>query len=63
MIPNSVTSIGEDAFYLVTTIYYTGTATGSPWGALSVNGILDDTFIFDEIKYKLEEDENININI
>ena len=36
-IPNSVTSIEEDAFYKVPHITYHGTATGSPWGALSMN--------------------------
>ena len=36
-IPNSVTSIGTNAFYNVPHIYYTGTATGSPWGATAIN--------------------------
>ena len=33
-IPNNVTSIGDNAFYNVPYIKYSGTATGSPWGAL-----------------------------
>ena len=40
-IPNSVTSIGNDAFYGVLNIIYSGTATGSPWGARSVNGYVE----------------------
>ena len=36
-IPESVTSIGSYAFYNVPHIYYNGTATGSPWGALAIN--------------------------
>ncbi|MCR5361124.1 MAG: leucine-rich repeat domain-containing protein [Bacteroidales bacterium] len=35
-IPGSVTSIGSEAFYNVKEVVYSGTATGSPWGALSV---------------------------
>lgn len=36
-IPNSVTSIGMNAFLDVPHITYHGTATGSPWGAQSIN--------------------------
>lgn len=36
-IPDNVTYIGTDAFLNVPQIYYSGTATGAPWGALSVN--------------------------
>lgn len=36
-IPSSVTSIGDDAFRNVPHISYSGSATGSPWGALSIN--------------------------
>ena len=45
-IPNSVTSIGYDAFNLVKNIIYNGTATGSPWGALSVNGYIEGDFVY-----------------
>ena len=45
-IPNSVTSIGQDAFYMVRNIIYSGTATGSPWGALSHNGFVEDGFVY-----------------
>lgn len=36
-IPSSVTSIGDNAFVYVPHIYYNGTATGAPWGALAIN--------------------------
>lgn len=36
-IPDSVTEIGQDAFADVKHIYYNGTATGAPWGALAMN--------------------------
>ena len=45
-IPNSVTSIGSSAFYNVKHIIYTGSATGSPWGAIAVNGFVDGDFVF-----------------
>ena len=47
-IPNSVTSIGEDAFYYIPNVVYRGTATGSPWGARSVNGYIDGYFIYED---------------
>lgn len=45
-IPNSVTSIGEEAFLNVRHIEYHGAATGAPWGAISMNGIVDSDFVF-----------------
>ena len=45
-IPNSVTSIGNSAFSGVWCVFYHGTATGSPWGAYCVNGIVDTNFIY-----------------
>lgn len=36
-IPDGVTSIGIQAFRDVPHIEYHGTASGSPWGALSIN--------------------------
>ena len=45
-IPNSVTSIGSYAFGWVRHIEYYGNATGSPWGAISVNGVVDGDFVF-----------------
>ena len=47
-IPNSVTSIGDDAFYFVKHITYNGTATGSPWGALSHNGFVENGFVYND---------------
>lgn len=37
VIPDSVTSIGYNAFYNVPHITYHGTASGAPWGALAIN--------------------------
>ncbi len=47
-IPNSVTSIGEDAFLDVNNIIYSGTATGSPWGAKCVNGYVDGYLVYSD---------------
>ena len=41
-IPNSVTSIGNYAFDGVNNIVYSGSATGAPWGAQSLNKIVMD---------------------
>lgn len=49
-IPNSVTSIGNNAFYLITNVVYTGTATGSPWGAKSINGYIDGDLVYNDAK-------------
>ena len=46
-IPNSVTSIGDYAFYNVPNIVYSGDATGSPWGARSRNGYVENYLVFD----------------
>ncbi len=47
-IPSSVTSIGDRAFYLVKHIEYHGTATGGPWGAISMNDYQDNDFIYSD---------------
>jgi len=53
-IPNSVTSIGSYAFNCVPNIIYAGDATGSPWGARSVNGFVDGYLVYsDETKTNL----------
>ncbi len=50
-IPNSVTSIGSEAFEGVNIIYYSGSATGSPWGAGSVNPEPDENgFVYSDEK-------------
>ncbi|MDY4513050.1 MAG: leucine-rich repeat domain-containing protein [Paludibacteraceae bacterium] len=46
-IPNSVTSIGSGAFDNVPNIVYSGTATGSPWGARSVNGYVEGYLVYE----------------
>ncbi|MBR6292791.1 MAG: leucine-rich repeat domain-containing protein [Bacteroidales bacterium] len=45
-IPNSVTSIGVDAFYEVKYIEYHGSATGAPWGARLMNRVTEGDFAF-----------------
>ena len=47
-IPNSVTSIGSYAFNNVPNIVYTGTATGSPWGAKCLNGYVEGYLVFSD---------------
>ena len=47
-IPNSVTSIGNNAFRGVNNIIYSGTATGSPWGAKCVNGYVDGYLVYSD---------------
>ncbi len=47
-IPNSVTSIGDGAFDGVNNIIYSGTATGSPWGAKCVNGYVDGYLVYSD---------------
>ncbi len=47
-IPDGVTSIGNNAFYNVRHIEYYGSATGSPWGAISMNGVTDGDFVFSD---------------
>ena len=55
VIPNSVTSIDANTFSGIETIYYAGTATGSPWGAKRhKRWLVDGDFIYaDEGKTKL----------
>ncbi|MBP5342045.1 MAG: leucine-rich repeat domain-containing protein [Bacteroidales bacterium] len=45
-IPSSVVIIDGDAFYLVKNVVYNGSATGSPWGALTHNGTFEGDFIY-----------------
>ncbi|MBR5983233.1 MAG: leucine-rich repeat domain-containing protein [Bacteroidales bacterium] len=47
-IPGSVTSIGNNAFKNVRNIIYDGTATGSPWGALTMNGLTDGYLVYSD---------------
>ena len=48
IIPSSVTSIGVDAFYNVRHIEYYGNAAGSPWGAISMNGVTEGDFVYSD---------------
>ena len=53
-IPNSVKSIGYDAFESVPNIIYSGSASGSPWGAKYVNGYVEGYLVYaDATKTKL----------
>ena len=45
-IPNSVKTIGDYAFSYVKNVVYNGSASGSPWGALTINGTVDGNCIF-----------------
>ena len=45
-IPTSVTSIGNNAFSGMRHIVYYGTATGAPWGAYLMNGVIDGDFVY-----------------
>ena len=45
-VPSDVETIGKDAFHYVKNVAYSGHATGSPWGALTVNGFKEGDFIY-----------------
>ncbi|MBO7480907.1 MAG: leucine-rich repeat domain-containing protein [Bacteroidales bacterium] len=47
-IPNSVTEIGNDAFGNIENVVYNGSATGSPWGALVVNGYTEGYILYSD---------------
>ncbi|MGM9825551.1 MAG: leucine-rich repeat domain-containing protein [Paludibacteraceae bacterium] len=46
-IPDNVTSIEAGAFSSVPNIVYNGTASGSPWGAKSVNGYVEGFLVYE----------------
>ena len=48
-IPSSVTTINNYAFRNVRHIEYYGNATGSPWGAKSMNGVMEGDFVYSDI--------------
>lgn len=53
-IPSSVETIGTDAFKLVRNIVYGGSAEGSPWGALTVDGYEEGSLVYsDNTKTKI----------
>ncbi len=45
-IPTTVTSIWEDAFENVRNVRYFGSATGAPWGAISLNGYVEGYLVY-----------------
>ena len=47
-IPDSVASIGSQAFFNVPHIEYHGNATGAPWGAITMNGIQEGDYLFND---------------
>ena len=49
-VPNTVKSIGVTAFWNVPNVNYTGKAKDSPWGAITVNGLIEDGFIYADAK-------------
>ena len=52
-IPNSVTSIGGNAFSGVTNVVYSGSASGSPWGATNVGGAIDENYVYKDAEKKI----------
>ena len=52
-IPNSVTEIGENAFSGVTNVVYSGSASGSPWGATNVGGAIDENYVYKDAEKKI----------
>ena len=45
-VPNTVTSIESEAFYDIPNVIYSGSATGRPWGANTINGCVDGDFVY-----------------
>ena len=53
-VPNSVTGIGNSAFGMLRHVEYYGTATGGPWGAITMNGVKDNNFVYsDNTRHKI----------
>ncbi len=47
-IPESVKTIAGNAFYNVANIVYSGTASGSPWGARALNGYVENGLVYED---------------
>ena len=63
-IPQSVTSIEDFAFCYVKNIMYNGAATGSPWGAQTINGYEDGVLVYsDETKKHLTGCSSLATNV
>ena len=52
-IPNSVTEIGYLAFWYVPLVIYTGSVSGSPWGATNVGGAIDENYVYKDAEKKI----------
>ena len=47
-VPETVSTIGSHAFSNVPLLFYTGTAEGSPWGALALCHVIDEDFAYSD---------------
>lgn len=45
-VPSAVDTIGTNAFYYVNNVVYSGSATGSPWGAKTLGGYVESPFVY-----------------
>lgn len=45
-VPSTVDTIGTNAFYYVNNVVYSGSASGSPWGAKTLGGYVENSFIY-----------------
>lgn len=45
-VPATVDSIGTNAFYYVNNVVYSGSATGSPWGAKTLGGYVESPYVY-----------------
>ena len=52
IIPDSVKNIADNAFHEVSNIIYSGSAQGCPWGATSLNGVVEKKYAHDCTKQK-----------
>ena len=46
IVPNTVTAIGNNAFYLANNVVYSGTLEGAPWGAKTLNGYVENGLVY-----------------
>ena len=45
-VPSTVDTIGTNAFYYVNNVVYSGSATGSPWGAKTLGGYVESPYVY-----------------
>ena len=48
-VPSSVNAIGSQAFWNLSNVVYAGEATGSPWGARSLNGYIEHPLVYNDV--------------